>query len=298
MNHPGLPAWAETSNWPLTGHGERILLPPELLQALSHHPLSQGLHPLAMGFYPAALGHQMRRPSPADHLVIYCVEGEGWYDTGAHQGTVSAGDLLVLPAGRPHAYGARGESPWSLYWVHLGGPLAARQMAELDPDAASCLGLGLNEQMVQYFHQLLEHTRATTQIDAFLFAAHLCRTLLSYATLLRRRPPAGPRGIDVEALHRYMQAHLDQRLTLEDLAAAAGIESRYQFIRQYRAQTGETPVKAFLRMKVARACYLLDTSDATVADVAAACGFDDPYYFSRVFRSTTGTSPSRYRQRD
>lgn len=286
---------AQTSDWPLSGQGERILLPQPLLASLANHPLSRAFHPLAFGYYPRASGHRMTRRQPADDIVIYCVDGRASVRLGEHRDNVQAGDLLYLPAGQPHSYEADPQQPWSLFWMHLGGEDAVLQLRQLF-GPRSLLHPGLQERLISDFRALLDCTRGSHQLSAYLHAANLCRALLSYAALLLSQPREPRSGLDIEALHLHLQARINERLTLEEMAALAGQSSRYQFIRHYRAHTGQTPVKAFLHMKVARACYLLETSRQPVTEIARQLGFDDPYYFSRLFRKATGASPAQYRK--
>jgi AraC-like DNA-binding protein len=51
----------------------------------------------------------------------------------------------------------------------------------------------------------------------------------------------------------------------------------------------------FARLKIQRACMLLDRSTLRVKEVGAKVGFSDPYYFSRSFRQVMGISPRAYR---
>lgn len=285
---------AQTSDWPLSRHGERALLPQAMLAALLDNPLTKAFHPLAFGYYPQARGHRMARQQPTDNIVIYCVEGRARVSLPRHQATVRAGDLLWLPAGEPHDYQADTEAPWSIYWMHLAGDDAALQLQQLFAEHR-VLHPGLHERLISDFRALMDCTRASHQAQAFQHAASLCRAILSYTALLLSQPRQQGGTLDIRALHLQMQARIDERLTLEDLCELAGQASRYQFIRQYRAHTGQTPIQAFLHMKVARACYLLETTRLSVADIAQQLGIDDPYYFSRLFRKMTGVSPARYR---
>lgn len=56
--------------------------------------------------------------------------------------------------------------------------------------------------------------------------------------------------------------------------------------------SGRAPIDAFLRLKMARACRLLD---AGAQSLAQQLGYEDSYYFSRVFRRVIGMLPSHYR---
>jgi AraC-like DNA-binding protein len=79
------------------------------------------------------------------------------------------------------------------------------------------------------------------------------------------------------------------------MAAAAGLSIPH-YSDLFRRATGYPPVEHFLRLKIQRACQLLDTTELRVNEVAAAVGSTDPFYFSRFFRKITGQSPRAYRQ--
>ena len=288
---------SRTSDWPLPESAERTLLPQPAIQEMAGDSLCSGCYPLAFGFYPQARGHQMRRPDPQDWLVIYCVSGRAELTLGEARRHVSAGDLLLLPPGQPHGYRADPDDPWSLYWVHLEGSELAALFARLDPSSQYGLAIGLHEPLLSAFRDLLALAASGSGPATLVHAASLSRTLLSWALMLAQRPAPPATGLDLDTLHQFMQQNLHRRLTLRALCHAAGAGSPWQFIRHYRAATGQTPMQAFLHRKVARACYLLEVSDLSVAELAQRFGFDDPYYFSRLFRRLTGVSPSHYRQR-
>ena len=285
----------QTSDWPLPQGAARVLMPQPLIADMRADALSSGCRPSAFGYYPAAVGHRMARQAPVDWLVIYCVAGaaEAWLDDMPL--TVGAGDLLLLPAARAHRYAADGEAPWSIYWMHLEGSQVRDWFARLGAAAGGVVPIGLHERLVADFRALLELASSGYSHATGLHAASLSRGLLSYAVLLQQRQQHARSGFDVDALHLWMQQHLDQRLSLEELAGAAGAASRYQFIRQYKQLTGQTPMQAFVHMKVSRACYRLEVSDDSIAEVARQFGFDDPYYFSRLFKKVVGLSPAKYR---
>jgi AraC-like DNA-binding protein len=287
---------SRTSDWPLPATAERILLPAQPVQEMAANPLARSCFPMAAGYYPEARGHQMARPEPQDYLVIYCVGGAASLDMDGQLRTLHRGDLLLLPPGHAHRYQADPDQPWTLYWMHLDGTELADLFALLDPDQQRVLPIGLHEPLMADWQALLTLLAGGYSAAALMHAGSLCRAMLTYVAMLASRPPPHRDNIDIDAVHQLMQQRLDQRLTLTELAHAAGSTSTWQFIRHYRAATGQTPMQAFLHRKIARACYLLEVSDLPVAEVARRFGFDDPYYFSRLFRKITGISPSRYRQ--
>ena len=292
-----------TSDWPLVESAERVLLPQAAVQGMAENLLTSACYPLAFGYYPQASGHHMMRPAPQDYLVIYCVGGSATLECGeataysdSHNIIVRRGDLLLLPPAVAHRYQADSQHPWSLYWMHLDGSDLAGLFHLLDPTGSRRLQPGLHEQLVSNFRALLSVVASGYQNTALLHASSLCRSILTYAVMLAGRAQKSSGGLDIEAVHHLMQQRLDERLTVAQLASASGESSQWQFIRRYRAATGQTPMQAFLHRKIARACYLLEVSDASVAEMYRQFGFDDPYYFSRLFKKIIGISPSHYRQ--
>lgn len=97
------------------------------------------------------------------------------------------------------------------------------------------------------------------------------------------------------ALHAFMEAHLAGDLSIQALAAAAGMSER-SFVRHYRAATGETPARAVERLRVAAARRMLEAGLA-VKQVARRCGFGTEETLRRAFQRTLGIPPQDYRAR-
>lgn len=311
------------SPWPLNPDSRRWLLPPAACAALSRHPLGHELWPGALGVYRQAAGHAMAREAAehGDHLLLYCVQGRGevrWAapvapvpaDAGAASAAkrpvppapaalgmapvpVGPGTLVVLPAGVAHAYRADPGEPWTLYWVHFDGPRAADFLAPLlegEPALAGAVGLGL----VPDFEALMARSKEGFVLPSLLHAANLLRALLTHAALLAQRHQARRGRFDVWAVQAWMQAHLDEPITLDQLAEAFGYE-RFHFAKTYRRLTGRAPLTHFLHLKMERAARLLDGGELRVGEVARVLGYDDAHYFSRQFRRLMGVAPSEYR---
>ena len=284
----------QPSPWPLPEGGSRVLIPAEQVRMMTDDPRTSPLHPHGFGYYPEARGHHMARREHLDDLVIYCVDGGGLCELADERYRIRKGDLLVLPAGHVHRYQADAARPWSIFWMHLGGQAVADWLSSLTRQQP-VVKVGLQDSLVRDFRALLDSTSGGYGMDNLLMAASLCQHLLASAGLFARRQ-ANQQPDDTAALHAFMDGHLHQRLTLDDLMQASGATSRFQFIRDYRKRTGQTPMQAFVHRKMSHACYLLEVSAQPVATIGRQLGFDDPYYFSRAFKRVVGVSPARYRQ--
>jgi AraC-like DNA-binding protein len=283
------------SSWPLTAGSVRYVIPPFALAALAADPVSRDCHPAALGHYVHAAGHSMQR-SPAeheDHLLIFCVQGRGWLEAGDAETAIGPGDALLLPAGAGHAYRADSDQPWSLYWVHFRAAHGLREALHAGRGHAM-LHPGLAPDVLAEWRALLEARSPGFEPEAMQVLAARLRLLL---VLLRRAGSAArQRGsrLDVAAVQAWMQAHLHEAVTLEQLAAVAGME-KFHFAKTFRRLVGQPPLQHFLHRRMARACEWLDAGEDSISVIAARLGYSDPPYFSRQFRQVTGMAPGAYR---
>ena len=113
--------------------------------------------------------------------------------------------------------------------------------------------------------------------------------------------PRAHRGLSPGAKRRvveYMDAHVDEPLTLESLARVAGL-SVHHFARAFRQSTGEPPHQFLLRRRIERATEMLKQPELPLSEIALAVGFSDHSHFARHFRRLVGMSPgaARWAQR-
>lgn len=88
----------------------------------------------------------------------------------------------------------------------------------------------------------------------------------------------------------YINAHLDQELSLEELAAIAQL-SLYHFCRSFKRSTGLTPHQYVIRQRVERAKWLLKDRKMGILEAAIACGFTHQSHLNRHFKRLTGVTP-------
>jgi AraC family transcriptional regulator, transcriptional activator FtrA len=93
----------------------------------------------------------------------------------------------------------------------------------------------------------------------------------------------------------WLQAHLDQAVTVHDLAARAAMSPR-TFARRFLASTGTTPYQWILRERIRLAQRLLETSDLPIDSVAARSGLGTASNLRKHFGRALRTSPHAYRR--
>lgn len=93
----------------------------------------------------------------------------------------------------------------------------------------------------------------------------------------------------------WMEHHLDQEMTVEQLAAQAHMSPR-TFARRFQQETGTTPYRWLLRQRVLLAQHLLETSDETIETIAGRTGFGTAATLRHQFVRSLGTTPNAYRR--
>ena len=104
-----------------------------------------------------------------------------------------------------------------------------------------------------------------------------------------------PAGVALNPLLDWIRANLASPLTLEDIAAHAGISTR-TLIRRFREQTGTTPLQWLHRARIRQAQHLLENTDHSIERIGAQVGFTSPTAFRDRFKHTTGINPRSYRR--
>lgn len=112
-----------------------------------------------------------------------------------------------------------------------------------------------------------------------------------FSTLLELEPKPG-RIRDALA---YARAHLDEKLSVEQLADVASISPR-QFARQFMAETGETPARAVERLRIEAALPRIEGSSEPLDQIALRVGFGDMERMRRVCLRIYGHPPQGLRR--
>lgn len=273
--------------------GQRMLvLPPPLVALALNTAGTRRLTVTDVGYFPVARNHGRRRSAIDETVVMVCVAGQGWCETPDGRWEVAAGDRIILPRGRPHGYGSAAADPWTLWWMHVAGDavddLLTTEVFDppvrrlRDPDDAVILA-------AEILRWMDRDLTATSLLGASGAAWHL----LTLVALAGRDDRSGK---IVAQATSHLRAHLDQRISIADLAARAHLSPSH-FAAVFKAQVGCSVLQYRTQVRMSRARELLDTTDLMVEAVARAVGYPDPFYFTRQFTVVTGMAPRAFRHR-
>jgi AraC-like DNA-binding protein len=229
------------------------------------------------------------------HALSYVRTGSFGYEVagGAHE--LVSGSILVGFPGQSyrctHPHAARDEclsfEIGPALVDALGAPESVWRMASLPP-LAELVVLGE-----------LAQAAASGQTDVAVeeVGLLLAARFLEVVTGRRSSPPAAglrDRRRAVQAA-LWMDAHSHRSVSLEGLAAAAGVSS-FHFLRTFSRVLGVTPHQYLVRARLRHAARLLAAGAGPVTEVALDVGFTDLSNFVRTFRRAAGVPPRQFRQ--
>lgn len=95
---------------------------------------------------------------------------------------------------------------------------------------------------------------------------------------------------------RYINKNINRKLTLDQIAGAAGI-SRTHLCAIFKKETGKTLISYFTERKITEAKRLLSTTAMPLGAISEYLGYSSQSHFQKVFRSLVGETPLAFRIR-
>lgn len=217
-------------------------------------------------------------------------------DNRTHHRLQSRGDLDLIPAGIPGAWEDGEDS--AVLLIELSPELLASAAARagLPTPIELAPQLQLRDPKLEHLAWAFEAELRSEAPSPPLYgdslglaiAAHLVQR---YGT---RTSPVREGGLSPRQLQRvveHIEAHVDRRLALSELASLAGVSPSH-FKALFKRSTGLPVHQYVIRRRVERARLLLQERATTIADVAAQTGFANQSHLARWMRRVAGVTPT------
>lgn len=98
----------------------------------------------------------------------------------------------------------------------------------------------------------------------------------------------------LKRVSEYIEAHLEEDITLSALAKIAGMGPHY-FCELFKQSMQLSPHQYVVRRRIERAKGFLQDSHLRVIDAGVAVGFKNQSHFTKVFKRIVGATPSQFR---
>jgi AraC family transcriptional regulator len=219
-------------------------------------------------------------------LILYEAGSYHWLETWLDDQRTSLGDPLpgemwLIPAGQTYRAAAKG---------------GAVRVVEVEIPAARLL-VAPDTRALAAHHDLALAALVRALLAGDPAAADPLVTILAKTLEDMAGRPESPGILQrINDLMAFIQTRLEMPLTVEDMAAEAGMSVNSLIVHFARA-TGRTPAQYVLHQRLRHACWFLMNRPLSIAEIAFATGFSSHAHLCAIFRRKIGMSPGEWRRR-
>ncbi len=210
------------------------------------------------------------------------------------------GDLLVIPPGTLHSFGALTKQGEYVFIHHQllnrGGP--GNPLDGLDPPVRYISSFREDYSDILHSFRTIIKLRCSYQPLKDELIENLCRNIwlncLQVWTAEAGNTTLSPR---MESMLAHIRGNCDSPLDRQELGRIFKLTPEY-INALFKKELGMSPGECIKKERIFRAYALIYNEGCSVKEAAFRSGFNDPFYFSRVFKKITGINPRALKGRE
>lgn len=249
-----------------------------------------GLHP----FFSDKVGPR----SVEFYSIHFVASGKVRFGWDGHSVTLSEGDLFCLFPGSIYTYVKDCDQPsTTLMWTAFMGEQMPAVLERIDlipqrPYRHGAFG-DASLDIIKEMQGLLMEPQHDHSLQLMSLGFQLIHSI--DPNRQRIHVPSAPAASSdwLEAVPGYMQLHCTDNLSVEDLAAWAGVH-RSHFTRAFSHRYGISPSRYMQQLVMEKATCLLTAERVSITHTALSLGYSDLFTFSRAFTRYFGVTPSAF----
>ncbi|WP_042162940.1 helix-turn-helix transcriptional regulator [Paenibacillus gorillae] len=248
--------------------------------------------------------------------IIVMQRGEAIFHIDSVPYEVSAGDVLLVPAGGLHVgycssggeiryaaivFNASLFKDWAQDPVHMKyvAPYLENRFrfpVQLDTQLPALAGFDrLLDQIITEYAVKGPAYQLIVKTELYLLFAQLSR---HHWQQNAANAPVKDHSLNRERfkpLLAYIEEHYAEAMTIEQAAQRVSLNP-YHFCKTFKKLTGRTFIEYVNDCRVSEAARLLQQGDLSITEIAGLVGCDNPNYFTKLFKQYKGLTPRQYRK--
>lgn len=248
------------------------------------------------------VGYEKCRPTkkiefiPIDYWVLhYVTAGQGYFGTPSFPTTkLTAGDFFIIPANCRNRYYPDPKDPWSYRWIGFSGKVASKYLAQVGLNKENCIIRNAFDSKIE--HQFYQVYCDFRDQNTFALLSGAFSIFNSLAHLHQEKVAASQPEWLFNEIIAYINTHLNERITVDELALKYNIDRTYiyKLFKRYHKLSPSTYIQ---QIKLQQACSLLRKSSLSITEISYELGFASSAYFSKFFYKWMQCTPTDYRSR-
>ena len=259
------------------------------------------------------LNHKNSRPDTfhwhSYFEITYVQEGQGNYSVNGQEYMMKPGDIIIFNNVEAHGWKLMGEDMKLLVMI-FSPEFVAEKLSVFDSEYLKPFvergsnfknRIGSEEPVSHEIRKGIREIYAEWQQqkegDPLMIKANILRILTMLirtyqdesksGEMLKEKKSAMKR---LEQAISYIDHHYSEKITLDEVAAAAYMSSNY-FSSYFRKVTGISFSEYVTRIRISHARELLRDTDKSVTEIAMECGFHNISNFYRLYKKQVGKPP-------
>ncbi|KAA8998603.1 AraC family transcriptional regulator [Affinibrenneria salicis] len=279
-------------------HSVKRPAPPEDIRLWRDRDIGHDTELLRAVFY----SHRYPAHSHDEFVIAAFERGAQRHSISRKTGVAVPGTVMIIPPGEVHTGEAeRNIGMWAYRAFYPAAGVLERVAEELFDTHVTGLDFGCRHlrkdaalaRHLTRAHQVIETARDPLEKQTALIDA-MAALIDRYGQLTKSGRIKAQPGADVRRALELIHACFDQRLTIDQVADAAGL-SEYHFMRSFHKKTGMT-VHAYINQTRLRAAKEHLANGMTATQTAVSVGFCDQSHLTHCFRASFGVTPGQYAQ--
>lgn len=237
--------------------------------------------------------YHLKRDYYDSFLIMYIINGNCTIKIDDHISHVNSGQIVMIDCYKPHEYYT--SAGWEAMWIHFDGATAREYYNLITSSSGNIVTLIDTFRFQKYLKRIYDIFEKNSIIREALISNYITNLLTELVLVSSNTSAYNNRTDMIEEIITYINDHLNDKLSLKELASIASL-SPYYFTRLFKKEVGMPPHEYVVETRVNAAKFYLKTSSLSIKEIALNLGFTSESSFCTTFKQRVLTTPSEFRK--
>lgn len=232
-------------------------------------------------------------------LFVYTEKGRGCFKKGKRQWDLLPGTAYVCCGREPdvsYFYPSDATEPWTFWWLTFKGQNAEAMLKDLINNYGSIYQIASTHTVIKRFNEWLERDNDNHFIAPNEGSSMIFGLINMLAEVYSKKRDVENQSQLILRAKQLILKRLEKDVSCQEIASILGI-SREHFSRQFKLESGISPVEFIIKCKINEACGMLKETGMNCKEIAFKLGYENASNFIRAFKKYQKMTPIEFRKK-
>lgn len=249
--------------------------------------------------YISLSSRMLREEGRLDFQILYIIKGKGSFRIAQNVLDVQGGSIAIYHPGEIQQYTYSSQDNTEVYWIHFTGYGAEEFLQKAGLWHKPIYTIGIDITIIELYKKIiyeLQLKRPLYELTASTACLELV-ALMGRKSLEVKNSFQGKRDEKIYRVIEELHSSYNIKWSVTELSNMCNL-SPFQFIRNFKAHTGMTPIDYLIKIRIDKAKEFLLSTSLSIHEISEILGYENAFYFSRIFKRKEGVSPEKYRNKN